>query len=99
MLRAEEQKNEKLTQELEKVCEDLNQEQDTNNNLLESLEVGQTTLKLKTEQMDAKIHSRDKLIKELENAIFELSEQVKRDQLEIAANAHKNSVLTDVEVL
>ena len=61
------------------MSEDLNQEQDTNNNLLESLEVGQTTLKLKTEQMDAKILSRDQLIEELENAIFELTEQVKQN--------------------
>ena len=61
-LKAEERKNERMNEEMDKLYKDLNQETDTNHNLLESIEVSRQEVQIKTEEMEEEIQSRDVLI-------------------------------------
>ena len=80
-------------EQIEKICRDLNQEQDTNNNLFESMEIAQKEYQLKMEEMEEEIQARDALINELDNVIKDLTVQVKRDQQELVATKAKNGVI------
>lgn len=51
-----------MNEEMDKLYKDLNQETDTNHNLLESIEVSRQEVQIKTEEMEEEIQSRDVLI-------------------------------------
>ena len=41
-----------MTQEMDRICQNLNEEQDMNNNLIESIEVARQEQQLKVEEME-----------------------------------------------
>ena len=71
-----------MNEEMDKLYNDLNQETDTNHNLLESIEVSRQEVQIKTEEMEEEIQSRDVLIQEFEGVIQELTEQLQAEKLE-----------------
>ena len=79
-----------MNEEMDKLYQDLNQETDTNHNLLESIEVSRQEMLMKTEEMQEEIQSRNVLIQEFEGVIQELTEQLQTEKLEREALEAKN---------